>query len=136
MGVHIEIGTCSLFLWLQGRVWKSFPEPVCFLRHRCYHGLISWFTEPVLGKILLLEFAPSFWNKLGLLVGPGPVRCCLLWHTVESFWNYVLHGAQILHWLSTNCGFVVCFLVCGSPRKDLDVWIALNKGEVLLQASA
>lgn len=87
MGVRTEIGTCNLFLWLQGRVWKSFPEPVCFLRHRWYHGLMSWFTEPVFEKLLLLEFAPSFWNKLGLLVAPGPVRCCLLWHTVESFWK-------------------------------------------------
>lgn len=116
MGVHTEIGTCSLFLWLQGRVWKSFPEPVCFLRHRCYHGLISWFTEPVIEKELLLEFAPCFWNKLGLLVGPGPVRCCLLWHTVEFLelcpsWSTNTALAEYKFWV---CGVFPCLWV---PQK-------------------
>lgn len=38
--------------------------------------------------------------------------------------------------LNANCVFVVVFLVCKSHRKGLQVWNALNEGEVLVQASA
>lgn len=58
-----------------------------------------------------------------------------LTHVIERLWSYVLHRTEIMQWLSTNYRFVVCFLVCGSHRKGLKVWIALNKGEVLVQAS-
>lgn len=87
-------------------------------------------------KALLLEIVTSFWNKLGTSCRSWSCEVLLvLTHTAEGLWSCGFHRAEIMQWLSTNVGFAVCFLVCWSHRKGLEVWIALNKGEVLVQAS-
>lgn len=110
---------------------ETFPKACLFLRTR----VVSWLNLVVhrastfTKNVLLLEFVTSFWNKLGTSCRSWSCEVLLaLTYTIEGLWSYVLHRAEIMQRLSTNHAFVVCFLVCGSHRKGLKVWVALNKG--------
>jgi len=117
---------------------KLFPKACLFL----WTHVISWLNAVVhtattfKKNVSFLEFT-SFWNKDGTSCRQWSCEVLLaLPDTMEGLCSCALHRAEIMRWRSTNYGFAVPFLVCGSHRKGLKVWIALKKGEVLVQASA
>lgn len=109
---------------------QTFPKACLFLRTR----VVRW-LRLVVHRASTLKKNILFGTNSGLLARSCEVLLALTL-MIEGLRRYVLHRAEIMQRLSTNCRFVVCFLVCGSHRKGLKLWIALSKGEVLVQASA
>lgn len=107
----------------------TFPKACLFLRTHVVSSLnlVVHQASTFKRNVLLLEFVASFWNKLRASCRSWSCEVLLaLTHMIEGLWTYVLHRAEIMRWLSRNYEFAVSFLVCGSHRKGLKVWIAVR----------